>query len=255
IEKLAAGNGPVAGRVAAIYTLKLLRASRADEALAKLAADPAVKEQALRALADRAGDTGVSAKPFVDALADANPRVRLAAAWGLGRLGRPETAAALVPLAADADYLVSHVAINSLVRLKAIEPLLKAVDSANPKLAAGALKALQQIHEPAVVDGLSGTLGAIQDAELRGQVFGAIARLYNGEADWTVSSWWGARPDTPGPYFKTAEWAGTEKVKQILKTGLTGEKGAVLKALVLEMQRTRVNIPELSDVVAKVAGF
>jgi HEAT repeat protein len=41
---------------------------------------------------------------------DQNPRVRLAAAWGAGRIGRPEAAPALLPLAGDDDPLVRHVA-------------------------------------------------------------------------------------------------------------------------------------------------
>jgi hypothetical protein len=44
------------------------------------------------------------------------------AAWGLGRLGRVESASAIVPLTVDSDPLVAHVAVNALVALKRRTP-------------------------------------------------------------------------------------------------------------------------------------
>jgi HEAT repeat protein len=52
---------------------------------------------------------------FVNVLKDQNPRVRLIAAWGLGRLGRGDASGAIVPLTVDPDPLVAHVAVNALV--------------------------------------------------------------------------------------------------------------------------------------------
>ncbi|MED5586920.1 MAG: NPCBM/NEW2 domain-containing protein [Verrucomicrobiota bacterium] len=75
-------------RVAAIFTYRQMAGNKAVAILKQLAADPAVKEWALRALADRKSQLeGVSTSLFTTALKDDNPRVRVAAAVGLGRLG------------------------------------------------------------------------------------------------------------------------------------------------------------------------
>jgi len=75
-------------RVAAIFTYKQMEGARANAGLIRLAADPAVREWALRALTDRRTQlAGVSKDLFVSALKDKNPRVQLAGAVSLGRLG------------------------------------------------------------------------------------------------------------------------------------------------------------------------
>jgi putative heme-binding domain-containing protein len=253
LEELALSDAPLPVRVAAIFTLQQLQPTKSADALVKISAKDDLREFALRALADRKADPSAPAKPFLDALSDPNPRVRLQAAWGLGRLNRTESAPALVPLVADTDPLVSHVAINALVTLNAIEPCLKAVDTSNPKVAPGTLQALQAMHDPAVVDGLVAKLGQIQDPTLRAPIFRALCRLCYREADWT-GSWWGTRPDTSGPYFKTAEWAGTAKVKAALQSALSSEKPEVMRSLVVDMQKNKVDLPELMQVVAKAAA-
>ena len=43
-------------------------------------------------------------------------------------------------------------------------------------------------------------------------VIAALCRLYYREADWD-GGWWGTRPDRVGPYYKNAEWEGTESLK------------------------------------------
>ena len=75
-------------RIAAIYTLKQLLGSKSHKHLLSLLNDPAVAEQAIRALADRKSQlNGLSKSPFVKALNSKNPRVQVAAAIALGRLG------------------------------------------------------------------------------------------------------------------------------------------------------------------------
>lgn len=83
---------------------------------------------------------------------------------GTGRLGARDTAKQIVPLTIDPDPLVAHVAVNSLVALGAIDVLLAAVTPSDPNLAAGALSVLQQIHDPAVVDGLVARLAEVESS-------------------------------------------------------------------------------------------
>ncbi len=88
------------GRIAAIFTAKQWKGEAATAGLLALTKDPVVREFALRALADRIPENGqVPSKPFLDGLKDADPRVQVAAAVGLGRLKRPEVADALLAAA------------------------------------------------------------------------------------------------------------------------------------------------------------
>ena len=58
-------------------------------------------------------------------------------------------------------------------------------------------------------------------------IYRGLCRLYFREADWD-GSWWGTRPDTSGPYYKTAEWDGTQRVQAVLKSALTNERPEVI---------------------------
>lgn len=94
-KKVALGS-----RVAAIFTYKQMAGAKANAGLAKLATDPTVKEWALRAMTDRKSQlAGVTKEMFVAALKDKNPRVQVAAAVGLGRLGDKSAAQALLAIA------------------------------------------------------------------------------------------------------------------------------------------------------------
>src|SRR5207248_2524805 len=102
------------------------------------------------------------------ALKDQNPRVRLQAVIGLGRLGKLEVADKLVPLLADPDRSVAHITYRNLALLGASDTCLKAMDaSSSDKLIQGSAFALQLMHKPAVVDGLILKLDQSQDARVR----------------------------------------------------------------------------------------
>ena len=84
-------------RVAAIYTLKQLLGTKSHKDLLKLVDDSAVAEHALRALGDRKTQVnGIPQAPFTKALKSKDPRVQVAAAIALGRLGDKSAASALL---------------------------------------------------------------------------------------------------------------------------------------------------------------
>ena len=84
-------------RVAAIFTLKQLLGTKSHKDLLKLIDDPAVAEHALRALADRKTELDdISQAPFTKALKNKDPRVQVAAAVALGRIGDKSAAKALL---------------------------------------------------------------------------------------------------------------------------------------------------------------
>jgi HEAT repeat protein len=121
--------------------------------------------------------------PFLKALGDADPRVRLRATIALGRLGKSEAARTLVDRTADGDSLVAHVAVKALVALSAVDACLSALAPASPKLAAGAARALQAMYSAKAVAGLTERLGSA-DPAIRRLAFQALCRLDHREADY-----------------------------------------------------------------------
>jgi putative heme-binding domain-containing protein len=99
--------------------------------------------------------------------------------------------------------IVPHLAIHSLVTLKAVDESLAAVDSVSRD---GALRALKLMHDPAVVDGLLAKHAAASDPALKNKILTALARLYTQEAPYDGSWWWSTQPDTRGPYYKPILW-------------------------------------------------
>jgi putative heme-binding domain-containing protein len=106
LEAAARKGASVPGRIAAIFTYKQLQHAKATPFLVELAADPAVKEFAIRALADvPAEGADVPTALLTEALQDANDHVKAQAAIALSRLGRKDGAAALLPIAAKAKEI------------------------------------------------------------------------------------------------------------------------------------------------------
>lgn len=107
--------------------------------------------------------------------------------------------------------IIPHLAIHSLVSLKAIEQSLAAVDSVSRD---GALRTLHLIHDPAVVDGLLAKHASTSDPELKNKILTALARLYTREAAYDGSWWWGTQPDTRGPYYKPILWTKSADIEK-----------------------------------------
>ena len=253
LEKLALSNAGLAVRVAAICTLKQMFGVDANGALLRIAGDPVAREFALRALADRKSEAkDVSTRVFGDALKAENPRVRLAAVVALDRLGRWDAAEAIVPLSADPDPAMAHVAFRALVELNAVEPCLKAVDQADPMVAAGALRALRNLHDPRVVDGLIERLDRPYPPSTRRLIAQALCRLYYREADWDGMAWWGTRPDTSGPYYKAETWDQSAKIGAVLEKRLAGATATAAGELLADLRLNKVDSPGITTALLKL---
>ena len=223
---------PLHSRVAAIFTLKQLAGLEAASALLDLAADPSVREFALRALADRRTELGnVPLHPFLMGLRDADPRVRVAAAVGLGRLGIPEMAHALLevatPVSAPPEFgqegphatsnsgaVVPHIATRAVVELNAVDSCIEALAGPN-RLAA--LKALRYLHDPEAVDALIAFWHSVDSSELKQETLNTLLRLAHREAPYDGSWWWGTRPDTRGPYYKPEQWEASPRIESFVR--------------------------------------
>jgi putative heme-binding domain-containing protein len=254
LESLARADGPMAARVAAIFTLEQLLGRESIAALVQLADRPDLREFALLALSDRKQDAAsIPSRPFIDALSDQDPRVRLRAVVGLGRLGKAEAAGAILARTADADPLVAHVAVKALVALNAVDVCLAALEPAAPRLAPGAARALQAMHSAGAVDGLIARLGS-RDELVRRLAFRALCRLDHREAEYT-GDWWGTRPDTSGPYYRPVAWDQTARIEQALGAALKRADSREAGALLIELVRNKVELKDAAAVNLDLAGL
>ncbi len=215
------GARQIEARVAALFTFKQLYGTDSTRPIAELVGDASIREFALRAMTDRRSELkGVPAEPYLKALADEEPRIVLQALIGLERLRAPGATAAI--LAASKDWKeqgisprLRHTAVAAMSSLADVPALAKgAEDAATRQLA---LRSLERIHQPEAVEAMLSLVGRSDDADMRFDVLGALARLYFDEKPWDLKSWWGTRPDDRGPYFSPVEWAETPKIRSALE--------------------------------------
>ena len=255
LEKRVLDAGPLAGRVSAIFTLKQLAGAESHGVLVRAAADPAAREFALRALADRRDElTNVPKALFVQSLGDRDPRVQLQAITGLKRLGAVDAAPAILPLTASADLLIPHVAVEALVALGASDAALSALtgDKTTPAVVNGALRVLQEIHNTPTVNGLIEAVSNTKTAERRAGMLQVLARLYHREGVWrgTLAEWWGTRPDTTGPYYDPVAWEESPRILSALRAAVVATTTDAESArLMRDLERNRVLPPGAGDVV------
>ena len=232
--------------------------------LGGFSADAAIEWAATTGLAESmlklVDDTPAFATPrltrfIAESLGDTEPRIRAAAVIAARHAGKAAAAPDVLPLVADADPLVAHLAVRALSEWKAALVCLAALDSSDAKVKPGALRALYGMFEMPVADGLIARLGGKQDAELRRGILNALCRLANRDAAYTDPKvWWGTRPDTSGPVYKAERWAASEKIEVALRTALdaSGEEDA--RWLVQRMFLTKVNFSGLVELMLAKAG-
>lgn len=224
---------PLYTRIAGIYTYAQAAGAEGIPALTAFTKDAAVREYALRALADRKGIlSNVAEEPFLEGLKDASPRVRAAAIIGLGRLGRVDAATALLETPVPVSFVapakdvegphatpnsaivLPHLAVQALVNLHAVDAAVAGINGKNSALA---LWTLRYMHDQKAVSGLIAAYALSKDAKLKKQIITTLARLYKKEADYDASWWWGTRPDSHGPYYKAVLWEGSPAIEKFLQ--------------------------------------
>ena len=218
-------------RVAAIFAYAQINAEGSIDNLVQLSNEKAVKEFALRALADRKTRLeNVPLTPFIAALNDASERVKTTAIIGLGRLGKTEAANALLQIPVPASAVVpseeegphatpnapiipAHLAVKALVDIKAVDECITAVKKEESALA---LWALKYMHDAKAVDGLISAYKTSQNEVFKKEILTTLSRLYTQEAPYDGSWWWSTRPDTHGPYYKGITWEASPKIEALL---------------------------------------
>ncbi len=231
--KIAADKAlPLYARVAGIYTYAQAAGENGTANLLNLVADNNVKEFALRALADRKPNLqNVPAEPFIAALNDPSARVKVAAAVGLGRLGRKEAISPLLQVKVPASFIAppkdmegphatpnsaiipAHIAVRSLISLNAVDECVKAIGTGSSTIA---LWALRYMHNARAVDGLIAAYSKTNDRGLKNDILSTLARLYKKEATQLGEYWWSTRPDGHGPYYRAMDWEESPVIKKFL---------------------------------------
>ncbi|MFM7180904.1 MAG: NPCBM/NEW2 domain-containing protein [Verrucomicrobiales bacterium] len=150
----------------------------------------------------------------------------------------------------NSPIIVPHVAVHALVRLKAVDACLAALDGPNRS---GALWALKLMHEPAVVDGLLSTLASTTDAQMKVDILGVLARLYTREAPYDGSWWWGTQPDTRGPYYKPIKWEKSPAIETAIREAFDAADLAGQEQLTAIANLNRMGLEGISS-VEQVAG-
>ena len=230
---------PAYARVAAMFTLRQLVGARAHATIVAAASDPAMKALALRALVDDTRqNAAITPALFVASLSDTSASVQTAAIAALVRLRARGAAAQILPLTASPDAAVAHLAVNALVSLNASDAALSAVRPGTPAVRAGALRALQQMHDTMTVAALAQMVSASGGAAASDVVV-ALARLYHREATWN-GDWWGTRPAFQGPYFAPVPWEASARIAPLLRSALLSASGGTLTTLIDEYVRNRV---------------
>ncbi|GAB3986554.1 hypothetical protein GCM10028807_04230 [Spirosoma daeguense] len=253
-------SAPLYARVAGMYAYAQITKGDGIANLVKLTDEAAMREFALRALADRkATIQSVPLEPFLKGLKDASPRIQTASIIGLGRLNHSEVAKDLLAINVPASFVApakgtegphatpnsaivpAHLAVRALVSLRAVDACVNAIESTNGTLA---LWALRYMHDPKAVTGLIAAYKHTQNEALKKQILITLSRLYRKEADYDGSWWWSTRPDTHGPYYKTVTWESSPVIKDFL---VEESKKAGDKTFFVDLDsRHRTEIPEFA---------
>jgi len=249
LMQLAQDKGtPLAGRVAAIFTLKQLNGTKSQEDLLNLTTNDEISEFVLRALTDRKGELkGLKKDVFVSALNSKNQRLRAQALISLGRLGDPNAAVAILPHAAapkleklpthmeaNPAAVMPHLATRAIVALRPIDTLLAALDGTHAKTA---LNVLKYIHDDKVVQTLNARAAKTPDPD----TLSTLVRLYHREGQYT-QGWWGTRPDTTGPYFAREKWSGSDQIEAGLKNALEKASKSTVEAVKAQLTSHKISI-------------
>lgn len=229
-------------RVIALFTLKQAFGAASHAFLVKTAEDASIEAWAIRALTDRWDQLeNIPDQRILRSLQSQDARVRREAITAAARLQDKSLANAVIPLVADTDPVVAHTAVHALIRLGNGDALFAALDGAgsNAALRDGILRALQALHQPAVVDALITRLGAAADSSFRVAIARTLSRLYYVEGEWKGDSW-GTRPDTRGPYYQPEKWEASDRIGQALLSALNKAGAEEAAALASEFGRHRI---------------
>ncbi len=263
LQLMADREAPLAGRIAALFTLKQLVGNQCHGRVITLAQqDPTIRRAVLRAITDRLSEIDRNVVPFVvECLKDSESTVQSQALISVRQLAyakdvltpddRNQITLAVLAMpkaiekfevtshaSAQPNRVLPHLAMQALVALDSPAVLLKEIDGPAQSLV---LLTLRHLHHDETIQGVVQRLYRPSDAELKQQLFDLLARLYFKEAAYERGDWWGTRPDTTGPYYDRATWEGGERIERLLKASL--QQGDPQMREVLQKSFERYRLP------------
>src|SRR5690625_494506 len=221
-------------RVAALFTFAQIMEEEGVEYLIKATEDPALTEFAIRALTDR--KEWIDQVPFEvleKGLDSDDPRVQAAAIIGMGRLGHPDAVDRLLDIKVPSSFrapdlgqegphatpnseiVIPHLAVRALVNMNAVDQTIDALD--DPAREDMALWVVRYFHDTRVTDKLMELYKNSDNRRVQERYLHTLARIYHQEADYDASWWWGTRPDSHGPYYKTEDWEATPAIRSFFE--------------------------------------
>lgn len=252
-EALGKGRIGARGRLHAVWIVVHFERSNAIDDLLNIArsdVEPAVRAQAVRAVADLVdpvlfkhkldagpGD-GEIAKRLAALANGQNERVVLEIVVALARMrweGTPDWLKESLP---KPDAALSHAAMQALRQSGNWPAVLKLVDLPNSSpLRPIAVRALAERYEAKVVDGLIERLGSETDAVRRREYADLLTRVYKKPGPWV---YWGYSPRSRPA--NTVAWERTDAIAAALDRVLADADRAVRLAVLKRMQREKVPV-------------
>lgn len=182
------------------------------------------------------GALSFQAKGGISSSAGGNGSVRFIVASGVPDSVQPDEGPHATP---NPDVILPHIAVRALVKLHPVDELLEAVSGPNYR---GALWAMKYMHDARIVEGLVDRYESTESAEVKSAMQDTLFRLYHREAAYDGSWWWGTRPDTRGPYYKTELWAGSDLIADWARSEWVFGSEAEKKSLKKYALKNRVEI-------------
>jgi putative membrane-bound dehydrogenase-like protein len=248
---LGAARVGVLGRLHAVWILARSGARESTETLLRIAetdAEPRVRAQAVRAIADLGDPVLVEHRLGADH-GDVNLARRLAAIGkgqdarillevmiALGRLRWAETPRWIAESLTQLDTDLAHAALQALRRSRSWSDVLSLLDApATSAFHALALHALAGQYDPIVAAGLIHRLGKEGDATRRVEYVDALARIQKKPAAWV---YWGFRPG-PRP-ANTVAWEPSDAIAAALNGALADPDPRVRAEALQSMRREKI---------------
>jgi putative membrane-bound dehydrogenase-like protein len=213
-------------------------------------ADPRVRGQAVRAIADlcdpalgphanhpASGEAAI-VRSLSELAANQDPRVVLEIIVALGRLRWKGAPGWLRDHLQDPDAALAHAAQQALRRADDWPAVLTLLNEPDQRpIHRIALAAVAGRADPVIVDGLIDRLRAEKNPERRRRYADALTRVHKKPGPWT---YWGYRPP-PRPVNVVA-WERTEAIERVLDGLLADPDAGVRTAILKRMQRERIPV-------------
>jgi putative heme-binding domain-containing protein len=242
------------GRMHAVWILASVAGRECIEELFEMASkdvDPAVRAQAVRAIADLSdplflekrleasrGETATATRLARLVTKDSDPQLAIEVIVALGRLRWFDAPAWLRENLKESEGPLAHAAQQTMRRSGNWASVLKLLDERDDvPMRNIALRAVADRAESSVVEGLIERLRREVDSRRRSQYAEALARVYKRPGPWR---YWGYRP-APRP-ANTETWEFSETIAQALDRALADSEPGVRMTALQQMQREQVPV-------------